>query len=215
MKRDGRPIVAVVMYDAQMAQIADRAGVDIVSAGDSGGVALWGHTNESELTLDQMMLACQAVRRGVTRALVSCDLPLSVLRESGDAARHAATRLARNGGADVVKVHPRSISSAALSDAGVPVWAQLVSAVGSEAARTIDDLVHEAQALEAAGAVVLDFRYSGSIDGRVRSMAAAVGYPASSVNDGANRYANVAATVLSAIGELCEDVRAARPLRGE
>ena len=49
MKRDCRKIVAVVLYDCQMAQIADRAGVDIVSAGDSVGVALWGHASESEL----------------------------------------------------------------------------------------------------------------------------------------------------------------------
>jgi len=35
MKRDGRKIVGVVAWDWQMAQIADRAGVDIVSVGDT------------------------------------------------------------------------------------------------------------------------------------------------------------------------------------
>ena len=77
MAREARKIVSVVVYDYQMAQIADRAGVDIISAGDSVGVTLWGHASESELTLDQMILVCQGVRRGVARALVSCDLPLA------------------------------------------------------------------------------------------------------------------------------------------
>ena len=65
MKRDGRKIVAAVVYDYQMAQIADRAGVDIVSAGDSVGVTLWGQSSESDVTLDQMVLVCRAVRRSV------------------------------------------------------------------------------------------------------------------------------------------------------
>jgi len=58
MKRDGRKIVGVVVYDYQMAQIVDRAGVDIVSVGDSVGVNLWGHRSDLEVTLDQMGVAC-------------------------------------------------------------------------------------------------------------------------------------------------------------
>ena len=46
MKRDGRKIVGVVVYDYQMAQIVDRAGVDIVSVGDSVGMNMWGHESE-------------------------------------------------------------------------------------------------------------------------------------------------------------------------
>ncbi|MEA3194489.1 MAG: Ketopantoate hydroxymethyltransferase, partial [Betaproteobacteria bacterium] len=35
MKRQGRKIVAVVAWDTPMATIAERAGVDMVSVGDS------------------------------------------------------------------------------------------------------------------------------------------------------------------------------------
>ena len=35
MKRDRRKIVAVVAWDFQIAQIADRAGVEVISVGDS------------------------------------------------------------------------------------------------------------------------------------------------------------------------------------
>ena len=75
MKRDGRKIVAVVVYDYPMAQIVDRAGVDLVSVGDSVGVKSVGHASELDVTLEQMLLACTAVRGGVGGALVSCDIP--------------------------------------------------------------------------------------------------------------------------------------------
>src|SRR5262245_31129239 len=93
MKQDGRKIVGVVVYDYQMAQIVDRAGVDIASVGDSVGVNLWGHRSELEVTVDEMVLVCKAVRRGVSRALLSCDLPFGPLQEGTSAAVHAAVRL--------------------------------------------------------------------------------------------------------------------------
>ena len=45
MKDDGRKIVGVVAWDYQIARIVDRAGVDLVSVGDTVGVNLWGHSN--------------------------------------------------------------------------------------------------------------------------------------------------------------------------
>src|ERR671918_559050 len=127
MKRDGRKIVGVVAWDYQMAQIVDRAGVDVVSVGDSVGVNLWGQRSELDVTLDQMILACQAVRRGVTRALVSCDFPFGPLQQGTTAAVSAAIRLVKEGGADLVKLDgasgfPEAVR--AITRAGIPVWAQ-------------------------------------------------------------------------------------------
>ena len=39
--------MGVVAYDYQMAQIVDRAGVDIVSVGDSVGINMWGQRSPS------------------------------------------------------------------------------------------------------------------------------------------------------------------------
>ena len=72
MKSDGGKIVGVVAWDYQMAWIADRAGVEIVSVGDSVGVNLWGHSSPLEVTLAEMVIVCKAVRRGVRRAVVCC-----------------------------------------------------------------------------------------------------------------------------------------------
>ena len=104
MKRDGRKIVGVVVYDYQMAQIVDRAGVDIVSVGDSVGINLWAQQSELEVTLEQMILAGRAVRRGVKRALVSCDFPYGPLQAGTEAAVGAAIRIVNETGADMVKL---------------------------------------------------------------------------------------------------------------
>src|ERR1700736_563942 len=93
MKRDGQKSVGVVAWDYQIARIADRAGVDFVSVGDSVGVNLWGHSNPLEVTMEEMLVVCKAVRRGVTRALVSCDFPFGPLQEGTDSAGGAAIRL--------------------------------------------------------------------------------------------------------------------------
>ena len=62
MKTDGRKIAGLVAYDYQMAQIIDRAGVEIVSVGDSVGHNLFGQQGSLEITLEQMIFVCQAVR---------------------------------------------------------------------------------------------------------------------------------------------------------
>src|SRR5262249_40290275 len=90
MKTDGRKIVGVVAWDYQIAQIADRAGVEIVSVGDSVGTNLWGRPDPREVTLDEMVIVCKAVRRGVKRALVSCDFPYGPVQRGKESALAAA-----------------------------------------------------------------------------------------------------------------------------
>ena len=244
MKRDRRKIVAVVVYDYQMAQIVDRAGVDIVSVGDSVGKNFWGQESEIEVTLDQMLLACKAVRRGVTRALVSCDFPYGRVQAGADAAVRAATSLVREGGADMVKVDaaaefPDAVR--AITEAGIPVWGQLRGQGEGgkrEGDRGIDQIVAEAKVIDGAGAVMIDFMHSGPVagpavvsavsipvigglgggpwlDGRVRAIGNAVGYSAAALDDTTERYANVARITFDAIKSLADDVRAGRQIKGE
>src|SRR5260370_38955506 len=101
MKRDKRKIVAVVVYEYQMAAIADRAGVDLLSVGDSVGMNLWGHHSELEVTLDELLVACRAARRGAQQALVSCDFPSGPLQEGPDSAARARIPTGKAGAADL------------------------------------------------------------------------------------------------------------------
>jgi 3-methyl-2-oxobutanoate hydroxymethyltransferase len=181
MKRDGRKIVGVVVYDYQMAQIVDRAGVDIVSVGDSVGVNMWGQRSELEVTLDHMLLACKAVRRGVERALVSCDFPYGPMQAGADAAARAAMRLVEDGGADMVKLDAAADhldAVRAVAAAGIPVWAQfgitphtasryggMSNASHEVAGQMTEQFVADAKRLEDAGAALLDFTHSGPVAG--------------------------------------------------
>src|SRR6202163_1660335 len=181
MKCDGKKIAGVVAWDYQMARIADRAGVDFVSVGDSVGVNLWGHANPLEVTMEEMLVVCKAVRRGVERALVSCDFPFGPLQEGTESAVRAAIRLVKEGGADMVKLDAASEfpdAVRALTRAGIPVFAQFgltpqtalqygipygaQSAPGAQAPPEMTaKLVEEAKLLEDAGASLLDFTHSG------------------------------------------------------
>src|SRR5262245_7109262 len=127
MKRDGKKSVGVVAWDTPVATIADRAGVDFVSVGDSVGVNLYGRSDPLDITLEEMLVVCQAVRRGVSRALVSCDFPYGPLQTGVESALDAAHQLVNNGGADMVKLDAAAdfpVAVRAIVKAGIPVFAQ-------------------------------------------------------------------------------------------
>ncbi len=185
MKREGRKIIGVVAWDTQMARICDRAGVDIVSVGDTVGINLWGHSNPLEVTMEEMLIVTKAVRRGVKRALVSVDFPFGPLQEGTESAVRAAIRFVKEAGVDMIKLDgsadfPEAV--AAITRAGIPVFAQFgitpqtalkhgvdyksTLQVGVQLPPTLTaELVAEAQRLEHAGAAMLDFTHSGPMAG--------------------------------------------------
>jgi 3-methyl-2-oxobutanoate hydroxymethyltransferase len=233
MKREGRKIVGVVAYDYPTAQIADRAGVDLLSVGDSVGANLWGQPTETEVTLEEMLVACKAVARGAKRALVSCDVPYGPAQAGSPAAVSAAMRLAEEGGAAMVKIFGTPENVRAIVRAGIPVFAEFHGGKNIPAAR----LVEEAKRLEEAGAALLDFRHSGPeagaavakavsipvvgglgggpwLDGRVRLAHTAIGYGAKWLDSKVETYANTAKLSLEAFTALIADVRAGRQIKG-
>jgi len=232
MKRDGRKIVGVVAWDYQIAQTADRAGVDLVSVGDAVGLNLWGHATDTEVTVDEMLICCKAVRRGAKRALVSCDVPHGRAQTGTEAAISAAVRLAKEGGANMVKILGDPGVVKAIVRAGVPVFAEFH---GEKL--PVDKLVEEAKRLEDAGASVLDFRHSGPsagaavvravsipvigglgggpwLDGRVRLAHTAIGYAAKWIDAKTETYGNAAKLSLDAFRALIDDVRSGRQIKG-
>lgn len=195
MKREGVKSVCVVAWDYQMASIADRAGVDIISVGDTVGINLWGHSNPLEITMEEMLVVAKAVRRGTRRALVSCDFPFGPLQEGPEAAVRAAIRLVKEAGVDVVKLdgasdYPEAVS--AVAKAGIPVFAQFgitpqtalhygvdyaAMAAGTSGIpdEMLDEFVAQARMLEDAGASLLNFTNSGPVIGP--AVVDAVGIP--------------------------------------
>jgi 3-methyl-2-oxobutanoate hydroxymethyltransferase len=164
-KKQGRKISILTAYDATMAALLDRAGVDAILVGDSLGMVVLGHETTIPVTLDAMVHHTAAVTRGAQRALVIADMPFLTYQLGEEQTLRNAGRLMQEGGAHAVKLEgglPVAAVTRRLVDTGIPVMGHLgltpqsvhqlggYAAVGkteAEAERMLDD----ARALQDAG----------------------------------------------------------------
>src|SRR5437773_8441534 len=93
MKRRGEKITMLTAYDATMARLLDRAGLDALLVGDSLGMVVLGHDSTLPVTLDAMLHHTRAVSRGAERALVVADMPFMTYQVTVPEAVHNAGRL--------------------------------------------------------------------------------------------------------------------------
>lgn len=171
-KRRGEKIVMLTAYDATMARLLDRAGIDVLLVGDSLGMVIMGCETTLPVTLEAMLHHTQAVSRGATRALVVADMPFLTYQVSVPEALRNAGRLIQEAGAAAVKIEGgRAVVEVAsrLVEAGIPVMGHLglipqsVHQLGgfrpqAQSEQEAEQLVADARALEKAGAfaVVLE-----------------------------------------------------------
>lgn len=163
-KRVGEKITMLTCYDYPTAVLQDEAGIDIVFVGDSVGTNVLGYTSEREVTMADMVHHLRAVRRGVQRAYLLCDLPYNTYATPADALRNAQTLL--DHGADGVKMEggrEQVDVVRALVDHGIDVCGhigytpQTLGEAGKKAkvqGRTFEHataLIEDALALEAGG----------------------------------------------------------------
>ena len=64
MKATGTKIAVLTAYDATMARLLDRAGIDVILVGDSVGMVVLGFESTIPVTLDMMIHHTRAVTRG-------------------------------------------------------------------------------------------------------------------------------------------------------
>jgi len=171
-KDKGIPITMVTAYDATMARLAEKAGIQALLVGDSLGMVVQGHDTPLPVTLDNMLYHTRLVVRGTERALVIGDMPFMTYNISSDQALANAARFLQDAGAHSVKVEGgvhMAPTIRRLVDNGIPVMAhigltpQSVHRLGGwrVQGRTAEDaarLMADARAVEDAGAyaVVLE-----------------------------------------------------------
>src|SRR5688572_9104401 len=168
-KRRGEKIVMLTAYDATMARLLDRAGIDALLVGDSLGTVILGLETTLPVTLDAMVHHTRAVTRGAERSFVIADMPFLTFQASvADAVRNAG-RLLQEGGAAAVKLEGgRPVIDAVkrLVDVGIPVMGHLglqpqsVHQAGGYVRRATqpreaDALIADALALQDAGAFAI------------------------------------------------------------
>ena len=112
-----------------MAQIVDRAGVDIVSVGDSVGVNMWGQRSASSRSRSTKCCLPAKPSDGASRALLSAVIfPYGPMQEGMEAAVRAAARAlvenGRSGHGEARRARTISRRFVPIAAAGIPVWAQ-------------------------------------------------------------------------------------------
>jgi 3-methyl-2-oxobutanoate hydroxymethyltransferase len=168
-KAAGERLVMVAVGEVLTATWAERAGVDFVGVGDSLGMTLHGHENTLAMTVDQMIMHCQAVRRGAPNTLCLVSMPYGSYATPEMGVMNAV-RLMKESGADAVKMQGGREMFAtikAIADAGVPVMShvgllphrvhlaggfRMQGRTAEEALKIIDN----ARAIEEAGAIGLE-----------------------------------------------------------
>jgi 3-methyl-2-oxobutanoate hydroxymethyltransferase len=128
MKSKGTKISVLTAYDATMARLLDKAGIDVILVGDSVGMVVLGYENTIPVTLEMMIHHAQAVSRGTRRALVVVDMPFFTYQIAADEAIRNAGRLVQEGHAAAVKVEggqPVLEVVRRLTSYGIPVMGHL------------------------------------------------------------------------------------------
>ena len=168
MKSRAERLAMLTAYEATLAAQFDAAGIDVVLVGDSLGMVVQGQATTLGVTLDNLVYHCQAVARGLRRALLLADLPFGSYPDPATAYRSAA-RLVGEGGAAMVKLEragPVLDCIRYLAERDIPVCAHLgltpqsVHRMGgykgqARDADAAERLVADALAVQAAGAAML------------------------------------------------------------
>jgi 3-methyl-2-oxobutanoate hydroxymethyltransferase len=164
-KSKGIKITMITSYDYCMAKICDAANVDIILVGDSAATVMMGYETTREITMEEMLIFCKAVKNGTRRALIVGDMPFGSFQSGSENAIDNAIEFVKNG-CDAVKIEGGSEIIhlvKRLSEIGIPVMGHIglmpqtssikhgFSLRGGTAQEAMK-LIQEAKALEEAGA---------------------------------------------------------------
>ncbi len=103
-KEKGEKLVCLTAYDYPTARIVDEAGVEIILVGDSMGNVIHGYGNTIPVTLEEILSATKAVKRGANRALIVADMPYGSYHTGENTTVKNALVLLKNGGAEAIKL---------------------------------------------------------------------------------------------------------------
>src|SRR2546430_13567763 len=180
-RKGGTPIVCLTCYHAHTGRLLDNH-VDLMLVGDSLGMVMHGMETTLGVTLELMILHCQAVMRGSSHALVVLDMPFGSYEESPEIAFRNASRAMKETGCTAVKLEggarmARTIHY--LTERGIPGMAhigltpQMVQVTGGF--RTTGREASEWPALEAdAGAVAEAGAFAVVLEGMAEPLAAKI-----------------------------------------
>ncbi len=125
-KREKQKFVCVALYDAPMAGMAQKMGIEVLLVGDSLGMTVLGYDSTIPVTMEHMIYHVEAVKRGNSKSLIMGDLPFMTYA-TPELAMANASRIMR-AGAHMVKLEGGAWVADTvkmLTDRGIPVCAHL------------------------------------------------------------------------------------------
>ena len=163
--RKSEPLTMITCYDYPMADLVEKAGVDIVLVGDSMGMTILGYDSTLPVTQDVMMPHVQAVRRGTPNAWLIGDMPYMTYQPSVETTIRCAGRFMAEGACDGIKLEGGAEMADRISGivrSGIPCMGHLgltpqsVSALGGykvqgKGAVQAKKIIDDAKAIEEAG----------------------------------------------------------------
>jgi len=167
MKAENTKFSTVALYDAPMASMAQKTGIEVLLVGDSLGMTVLGYDSTIPVTMEQMIYHVEAVKRGNNKSLIMGDMPFMTYATPEQALQNA-TRIMQ-AGAHMVKIEGGEWLAETvrmLSERGIPVCAHLgltpqsVNKFGGfrvqgRSEEQADVIVRDAQLLDEAGADLL------------------------------------------------------------
>jgi 3-methyl-2-oxobutanoate hydroxymethyltransferase len=127
LMKNSKKITVLTAYDYTTAQLCDKAGIDILLVGDSGGMVMLGYENTIPVTMEQMCFFTEAVARGRQNAMLVADLPFMSYQASKSQAIENSGRLIK-AGADAVKLEGGlevKDTVRAIVEVGIPVMGHI------------------------------------------------------------------------------------------
>lgn len=169
MKKKGEQVAWVTAYDFPTASFAEQAGMDMILVGDSLGMVVLGYQGTVQVTMEDCISHCQAVRRGAPNTFCIGDMPFLSYQVSCEEAVRNAGRFLKEADMDAVKLEGGirvCPQIKAIADAGILVMGHIgltpqssgqlggFKAQGRDAA-SARELIKDALAIEEAGGYAL------------------------------------------------------------
>ena len=104
MKAEGEKVTWLTGYDYLTAKYEERAGVDMILVGDSGGMVELGYETTFPVTMDEMIQFSSAVRRGAPNTFIVGDMPYMSYQISNEEAIINAGRFTKEALCDAIKL---------------------------------------------------------------------------------------------------------------
>jgi len=104
MKKKGEKITYLTAYDFPMASFCEKSGIDMILVGDSAGMVVHGLSGTVPMTMDQMIMHSQIVRRGAPNTFIIGDMPFLSYQVSRGGAIENAGRFFKEAEVDAIKL---------------------------------------------------------------------------------------------------------------